>query len=220
MNIHSSQEELSLRGLFQHHPNKGVVKYYPEKGAAGQAKPLKYSCLVFQEIPCLQRITDASQEGNLPPTAAPGVWERRNEREQEKHSGSIGYNVLQAPKSHNLSLDSSVSIHICNFHQQNFEILAVSPFPHLVNKLIDKKIQIAPDASSTCSGCFWKGTSTCCTLIYRMFFINTMLQHDKYIYGWPTLNKFQKLHCYVNCAKENTNFYHFCFTKKNPKQIV
>lgn len=121
---------------------------------------------------------------------------------QEKHLGSIGYNVLQAPKIHNLSLDSSLSTRICNFHRQNFEILAVSPFPHLVIKLIGKKSkfhQMLPQCAVGVS------VSTCCTLIYRIFFINTVLRHDEYIYGWSTLNRLQKLYCYMNCAKENTH---------------
>lgn len=81
-----------------------------------------HSCLsVFQEIPCLPRKRNHWCFSRGKPSSccsSKNVWGKEWEGGQKKHIESVRYNVLQAPNSHNLSLDSSLLIHICNLHQQ------------------------------------------------------------------------------------------------------
>lgn len=104
--------------------NTNTTKRKVQQARPGQAKPSKHGgtkLSVFQEIPCLPRKRNHWCFPRGKPSSrcsSENVWGKEQEGGQEKHMESVRYNVLQAPNSHNLSLDSSLLTHICNLHQQ------------------------------------------------------------------------------------------------------
>lgn len=121
------------------------------------------------------------QGESLLSTAVPWVCEERN-RKGGWRSTQNPYDIMcfGLQKARICPLNLAFQFISVTFTKKTPEIFAVATFAHLAIKISDKKknIQAAPDVSSTCNGHSWKRASSWYTLLYRIFFINSVFpQH-------------------------------------------